>query len=136
MNFRTLPVALAMLLVASATPAFAHHSFSAEFDAAKPLTIEGVVKSAKFVNPHSWIYVVVKNKDGSTDTWGLEFGTPTSLRANGIQKADVAAGTPVKLRGFRARNGGKFGYATTVILPSGREIKTGGAPNAPAQAAP
>lgn len=122
---------LALFAAATATPALAHHSFTSEFDAAKPITLEGVVKSAKFVNPHSWLYIVVKNKDGSTGTWGLEFGTPTSLRANGVQKADLAVGTPVKVKGFRARNGGNFGYATTVVLSSGRELKTGGAPNAP-----
>lgn len=131
MNFRTLPVALAMLLVASATPAFAHHSFSAEFDAAKPLTIEGVVKSAKFVNPHSWIYVDVKAKDGTVTNWGFEFGTPSALRDNGLTRDDVQPGASVQIGGFRSKNGGPFGYATSVTFANGHRIQTGSAPDAP-----
>jgi hypothetical protein len=72
--------------------AAAHHAFAAEFDSKKPVTVEGVVTKARFVNPHSWLYLDVKNKDGTTTNWGFEFGTPSSLRNNGLTKDDFQAG--------------------------------------------
>jgi hypothetical protein len=111
--------------------ALAHHAFAAEFDSSKPLVIEGAVTKVRFVNPHSWIYLDVKNKDGSVTNWGFEFGTPTSLRTSGVTKDDVHAGVVVKLAGYKAKNGGPFGYATTVVFPGGRKIQTGSAPDAP-----
>jgi len=122
-------------LVAAATlgaaPAIAHHAFAAEFDAAKPVTVQGAVNKVRFVNPHSWIYIDVKAKDGSITTWGFEFGTPSSLRNNGLAKEDVEPGSTVTVSGFRAKNGGPFGYATQLQLSNGRKVQTGSAPDAP-----
>lgn len=127
------PIAIAVLAGALALPgaALAHHAFAAEFDSSKPVVIEGTVTKARFVNPHSWIYLDVKNKDGSVTNWGFEFGTPTSLRNSGVTRDDVRAGIPVRLAGYKAKNGGPFGYATTVVLPGNRRIQTGSAPDAP-----
>lgn len=125
--------ATSLLLAAggSATQSVAHHAFAAEFDSAKPLAIQGVVTKARFVNPHSWIYLDVKNKDGSVTNWGFEFGTPSSLRTNGLSKEDVRPGTNIRVGGYRAKNGGPFGYAATITLDSGRKVQTGSAPDAP-----
>lgn len=135
MNRRSLLIAgsVAALagMVAMPTASLAHHAFAAEFDSSKPLVIEGVVTKVRFVNPHSWIYLDVKNKDGSVTNWGFEFGTPSSLRANNITRDNVHAGVPIRLAGYKAKNGGAFGYATTVILPGGRKVQTGSAPDAP-----
>jgi hypothetical protein len=114
--------------------AVAHHAFAAEFDSKKPVTVEGVVTKARFVNPHSWLYVDVKNKDGTVTNWGFEFGTPSSLRNNGLTKEDLPPGAPVKVDGFRAKNGGAFGYSTTLTLAGGRKVQTGSAPDAPTRA--
>ena len=135
---KTLPlslsgVALAVTAIASG-PSAAHHSFSTEFDSSKPMVIEGTVTKARLVNPHSWIYVDVKNSDGSVTNWGLEFSTPLALKQHGISREDVAFGTKLRLAGFRAKNGGPFGYAAAVVFPDGREVKTGGAPDAPTPA--
>jgi hypothetical protein len=117
-----------------ALPSAAHHSFSTEFDSSKPLLLEGTVTKARLVNPHSWIYVDVKNRDGSVTNWGLEFSTPAALKQYGISRDDVAFGTRLRLAGFRAKNGGAFGYAANVAFPDGRKIRTGGAPDAPTPA--
>jgi hypothetical protein len=127
-------VAVTALLLAaggSATQSVAHHAFAAEFDSAKPVAIQGVVTKARFVNPHSWIYLDVKNKDGSVTNWGFEFGTPSSLRTNGLSKEDVSPGTNIRIAGYRAKNGGPFGYAATITLDRGRKVQTGSAPDAP-----
>lgn len=112
--------------------ASAHHSFSAEFDAAKPIVIEGVITKARLVNPHSWVYLDVKNRDGSVTNWGFEFATPSALREKGLTKADVAPGTKLRIAGYKAKNGGPFGYSRLATLPSGRVVQTGGAFDAPA----
>lgn len=117
--------------VTLSAPSIAHHAFAAEFDSSKPVTIDGVVTKARFVNPHSWIYVDVRGRDGKVTNWGFEFGTPSSLRAKGLDRADVAFGTKIRVNGFRAKNGGPFGYATVIVLPGGRKVQTGGAPDAP-----
>ena len=131
---RTALVAGAALFSASLS-AHAHHAFAAEFDADQPLDLAGVVTKIKWVNPHSWLYFDVKNKDGSVTNWGVEFGAPNQLAERGITKADVAPGTPVHIKGYKAKNGGPFGYSVTVTLGDGRVFQTGGAQDSPDQAA-
>ena len=118
-------------VLALSPPAIAHHAFAAEFDAAQPVKVDGVITKVRMVNPHSWIYLDVRNKDGSVTNWGFEFGTPSSLKNNGLTKADVAIGTKIEVNGFKAKNGGSFGYATLVGLGTGKRIQTGNAPGAP-----
>lgn len=99
------------------TAAWAHHAFSAEFDARQPLEIRGVVTKTKWVNPHSWIYLDVKGSDGAVTNWGFEFGTPASLQRIGLTKASLPAGTEIVIKGYHSRNGQPLGYtvsATTV----------------------
>jgi len=110
--------------------ASAHHSFSAEFDAAKPISVSGVITKARLVNPHSWVYLDVKNKDGSVTNWGFEFSTPSGLREKGLGKQDLLPGTPIRIDGYKAKNGGAFGYSRLATL-SGRSFQTGGAMDAP-----
>jgi hypothetical protein len=124
-------ILLASALLGAATPGLAHHSFAAEFDAALPVSVEGVVTKIRIVNPHSWIYLDVKAKDGSTTNWGFEFGTPILLKAKGIAKADVEPGTRISIEGYRSRNGGNFGYSRLVKLADGRSVLIGSAADAP-----
>lgn len=127
----------AVLATASiiANPALAHHAFSAEFDAQQPLLIKGVVTKTKWVNPHSWIYLDVKDKDGNVTNWGFEFGSVSALERLGLSKTALPPGTEITIKGFKARNGGPFGYTVVATLADGRSYQLGqpqdGAPPAP-----
>jgi len=116
-------------------PALAHHAFAAEFDADKPLELSGTVTKARWVNPHSWLYFDVKNADGSVTNWGVEFGSPFALQQKGLTNTTLPVGTEVKVKGYKAKNGGPIGYAVTVALPDGKVYQTGGAGDAPPPAA-
>ena len=130
-----LPVAAGIGLLTGAVPALAHHAFAAEYDADQPLDLSGTVTKARWTNPHSWLYFDVKGADGSLTNWGVEFGAPNNLEGNGLKKADLQAGTKVRILGYRSKNGGPFGYSVTLTLEDGRTFKTGGAQDAPARTA-
>ena len=123
--------AVSASLLSTSLSASAHHAFSAEFDAQKPIELTGVVTKGQWVNPHSWIYVDVKNADGSVSNWGFEFGAPFSLKQKGLTKTTLPVGTEIKLKGYLAKNGEKFAYSTSITLPDGRVFQTGGAQDAP-----
>ncbi|MBS0348798.1 MAG: hypothetical protein JSR69_20310 [Proteobacteria bacterium] len=124
-------LALIALLAGSSLPAHAHHAFAAEFDADQPLELKGTVTKAKWVNPHSWLYFDVKNPDGTVTNWGVEFGAPFTLAQKGLTKAELPPGTEVRVKGYKAKNGGPFGYSVSVALADGRSFQTGGAQDVP-----
>lgn len=103
----------------------AHHAFNAEFDAKQPIQITGVVTKTKWVNPHSWIYLDVTGPDGAVTNWGFEFGSVSALERLGLTKAKLPLGTVVTVNGYRARNGGPFGYTVTASLKDGSNYKLG-----------
>lgn len=132
MSRKTIAGALAILgAVVSALPVNAHHAFSAEFDAAKPITVKGIVTKFELVNPHSWLYVDVTGPDGRVTQWGFEFGAPFGLKEKGISKKTLSVGTEITISGYKAKNDQNFGYAVESTLADGRTIKTGGAQDAP-----
>jgi len=122
---------VAALLLAPPVLVEAHHAFAAEFDADKPIDLNGTVTKVKWVNPHSWLYFDVKAADGTVTNWGVEFGTPNALARKGLAKTDLPIGTPVHVKGYRSKNGGAFGYSVTLILADGRSFQTGGAQDTP-----
>jgi hypothetical protein len=125
------PLIASLALMAATVPASAHHAFAAEFDADKPLDLKGTVTKVRWVNPHSWLYFDVKGPDGTVTNWGVEFGTPNALAQKGLKKGDLPVGLEVKVKGYRSKNGGPFGYSVTLTLPDGRSIQTGGAQDTP-----
>lgn len=134
---RGLANAVALLSVSFFTPVTnAHHAFSAEFDAQKPFELTGTVTKGKWVNPHSWIYVDVKNPEGEVTNWGFEFGSPFALKQKGLTKATLPIGTEITVKGYLAKDGQSFGYSTSITLPDGRVFQTGGAQDAPTTARP
>ena len=91
-------------MAVSAVPSVAHHS-GTMFEKEKTITVEGVVKQFQYTNPHSWLLVDVKNKDGSVTTWGFEAEGPSTLQRSGIRPSDFAAGTKLKITGHPMKDG-------------------------------
>jgi len=108
-----------------AVPAWAHHAFAAEFDAKKPVHLEGVVSKVELINPHSWIHVDVKNADGSVASWMVEAGSPNVLLRRGFTKATISPGTPVVVEGFQSKDGSMRANGRDITLPNGQKLFLG-----------
>ena len=122
----------ALGLMLATVPVWAHHAFSAEFDAAKPVKLRGTVTKVELINPHSWIHIDVKNPDGTTTNWGIEGGTPNTLFRLGVTKDSLPIGTEILADGYRARDGSNRANGRDITLPDGKKVFLGGSsPGAP-----
>ena len=119
-------VIVAVGLLLARCRSVAHHSFAAAFDDKKPINLQGTVTKVELVNPHSWIWLDVKGKDGTVVNWGIEGGPPTNLFRNGITKASLPVGTEIKLFGYQAKSGDTKGVGVFVEYPDGRKVFMGG----------
>ena len=117
-------IAAVALLLAGA-PVLAHHSFSAEFDATKPVELKGTVVKVEWINPHTWIHIDVKQPDGSVQRWMIEGGTPNTLLRRGLTRESLPAGTEIVVDGYRAKNGSNRANGRDVQFPDGKKLFMG-----------
>lgn len=114
-------------LAAASLPLWAHHSFAAEYDAAKPIKVTGVVTRVEWQNPHIWFYVDVKDENGKVTNWAFSGGAPGQLMRRGITHAQIQTGMTIMVEGFLAKDGSHNGSGAKVTFPDGRSVFTAGA---------
>ena len=124
---RRLMLVAVLAAVCGPTPAQAHHSFSAEFDIRKPITITGKVTMVRWSNPHAWIYIDVKNTDGSVTNWMVEAGAPNALLRRGWTKASLLPGTEVLVEGYQAKDGANRANGRDITFKDGKKLFVGSA---------
>jgi hypothetical protein len=118
-------VATVIAVMMCGAPALAHHAFSAEFDAKKPVHLEGVVTKVELINPHAWIHIDVQGPDGKVSSWMIEAGSPNVLLRRGFTKNTVPAGTRVVVDGYQAKDASLRGNGRDITLPDGRKLFLG-----------
>jgi hypothetical protein len=109
----------------AAIPLWAHHAFSAEFDANKQVKLRGIVTKMEWINPHAWIHLDVKGSDGKVISWEIELGPPNALIKRGWTKKDVPAGIELLVEGYQARDGAMRANGRDVTFPDGKKLFAG-----------
>jgi hypothetical protein len=122
-----LTILVAGCLLGAATPVFAHHSFAAEYDDKKPVTLKGSVTKVEWLNPHIWLYLDVKDESGNVSHWQCEGGAPNGLTRQGWNKNSLKAGDEITIEGFRAKDATNTCNSRSVKLPDGRRAFVGSA---------
>lgn len=128
---------VAVVVAAAGRPVTAHHSFAAQYDRDKTITLNGTVTRVEWMNPHVYFYLDVKDASGLVSHWAIEGGAPTSLYRAGWRKDALKVGDVVTVHGYLARDGSKLANMRAAVLPDGREVLGGqnyygpGAPKPP-----
>ena len=126
MKAKLLAVVVAGLgLLLCTVPMLAHHSFAAEYDSAKPITLTGTVTKVEWMNPHARFYIDVKDEKGEMKNWELELGSPNGLMRQGWTRNSLKKGDQVTISGSLAKDGSKLANARTVKLADGRQVFAG-----------
>jgi uncharacterized protein DUF6152 len=128
-----------LIAILAAAPSFAHHSFAAEFDSAKPVELHGTLVELEWVNPHAWIHMEVTDATGKVTKWDCELGSPNLLMRNGWRKEVLKKGDKIIVIGAQAKDASNLASARTVTLEDGKRVFNAGssgepgAPGAPTQ---
>jgi hypothetical protein len=116
---------VATLVVAVDRPITAHHSFAAQYDRNKPVTLTGPVTKLEWMNPHVYFYMDVKDAAGTVSNWAIEGGAPNTLYRAGWRRDSVKIGEVVTVHGFLARDGSRLANLATAVLADGRNLYNG-----------
>lgn len=117
----------AAALLAATGAASAHHAFSAEFDANRPVELTGKVVKMEWINPHSWIHLEVTNEAGQAETWMIEGGAPNALLRRGWNRDSLPSGTEISVQGFRAKDGSLRANGRDITFADGSKLFVGSA---------
>jgi hypothetical protein len=120
---RVVSIVLVALVVATAAmPVDAHHSFAAQYDANKPVTLKGTVTKVEWTNPHARFYINVPEADGKVVNWNLELASPNYLKRAGWSSTSLKEGDEVTVEGSLARSGANMANAASVTFADGTRV--------------
>jgi hypothetical protein len=125
MKMTAVVAGVVVALAATGASLFAHHAFSAEFDAKKPVKFTGTVTKMEWTNPHVWLHMDVKTPDGKVESWAFEAGTPNNLFRRGFTRQALLPGTVVVVEGYQAKDGTRRANGRDLTLPDGRTLFMG-----------
>jgi Family of unknown function (DUF6152) len=114
-----------LLVCLGLTPVRAHHAFAAEFDADKPVKLQGTVTKMEWINPHTWIHIDVKTPNGKVESWMIEGGPPNALSRRGFTRDSLPVGTEILVEGFQAKDRSLRANGRDLTLADGRKLFVG-----------
>ena len=121
-------------LLLATVPVWAHHAFAAEFDATKPVKMQGVVTKMEWINPHAWIHIDVKGADGKVTPWMIEAAAPNALLRRGWTKQSLLPGTEIKIEGYQAKDGANRANGSIITFTDGKKLFVGSSAGDPGAA--